>query len=830
MRLAFVVPRALPLLLGLTALAPSVTSCTSPATAVVVVMDSNVPPERPMVVTVRTGTSDEATMWSTSIWARGVSSRGGALSFPSSFTVVPKAGAERASSAVVWFDVELLPGAGILETQRFSRRVRFSFTPGQTTRARVFIAAECGNFATDCPPSEPRCSVGRSCELRGLTCGEGGRCESPQVDTTPFDRDVEFVFPDVSRPVPQPDGGMDSGVPDASETDASVPDALPSDAPNAPDSADDASDSATAPEDAMRTPADSGACAPMCAGRECGDDTCRGSCGSCPPRSNSVPTCSAAGRCSYACATGFGDCDGNAANGCETALNSTMNCGACGRACSGATPVCNAMTGMCSTGCGAGQTRCAMSCVDTNTDVGNCGSCGRSCSLPNAVAGCSAGGCVVASCNAGFANCDGNAANGCETPLNTAMNCGACGRACSGATPVCNAMTGMCSSGCSAGQTRCGMSCVDTSADVGNCGSCGNVCAARANSVAACSAGACRYTCTAGFGDCDGNAANGCETPLNSTMNCGACGRGCSYANGSASCTAGACALAGCTTGFGDCDGSAANGCETPLNSTTHCGMCGRGCSVANGSATCASGTCQVASCSAGFGNCDGSAANGCETNTTNNSAHCSACGNACTSRANASTSCASSACGFTCNSGFENCNGNGADGCETNLGTTSNCGMCGRSCSYANASASCTAGSCAIGACNAGFGNCDGNAANGCETPLNTTSNCGGCGTMCARTNAAATCAGGTCAIGVCNTGFANCDGGDANGCETNTSTNNSNCGGCGVTCPANRHCSGGGCVCNGFSGCGGTNRCCEPDEATCTCAICVCSTCACP
>ncbi len=35
----------------------------------------------------------------------------------------------------------------------------------------------------------------------------------------------------------------------------------------------------------------------------------------------------------------------------------------------------------------------------------------------------------------------------------------------------------------------------------------------------------------------------------------------------------------------------------------------------------------------------------------------------------------------------------------------------------FANASATCSGGACALGACNSGFSNCDGNAANGCET-----------------------------------------------------------------------------------------------------------------
>jgi hypothetical protein len=38
---------------------------------------------------------------------------------------------------------------------------------------------------------------------------------------------------------------------------------------------------------------------------------------------------------------------------------------------------------------------------------------------------------------------------------------------------------------------------------------------------------ACTFTCDPGFGDCDRMAANGCETPLDSNLHCGACGNAC---------------------------------------------------------------------------------------------------------------------------------------------------------------------------------------------------------------------------------------------------------------------------------------------------------------
>jgi len=48
------------------------------------------------------------------------------------------------------------------------------------------------------------------------------------------------------------------------------------------------------------------------------------------------------------------------------------------------------------------------------------------------------------------------------------------------------------------------------------------------------------------------------------------------------------------------------------------------------------------------------------------------------------------------------------------------------------NASTSCAGGTCQVGACDPGFGDCDSSVVNGCETPIDTPINCGGCGMSC--------------------------------------------------------------------------------------------------
>jgi len=59
-------------------------------------------------------------------------------------------------------------------------------------------------------------------------------------------------------------------------------------------------------------------------------------------------------------------------------------------------------------------------------------------------------------------------------------------------------------------------------------------------------------------------------------------------ANTTFGCVAEACAVSSCGIGFGDCDSSAANGCEQPLNTNAFCGSCGTSCRW-----ECADGSCN---------------------------------------------------------------------------------------------------------------------------------------------------------------------------------------------------------------------------------------------
>ncbi len=68
--------------------------------------------------------------------------------------------------------------------------------------------------------------------------------------------------------------------------------------------------------------------------------------------------------------------------------------------------------------------------------------------------------------------------------------------------------------------------------------------------------------CAAGWGDCDGDRLNACETDLTTLNDCGQCGRACSFPNAVAQCIEGDCVMGDCLEGFVDVDGDPSNGCE----------------------------------------------------------------------------------------------------------------------------------------------------------------------------------------------------------------------------------------------------------------------------
>jgi hypothetical protein len=224
---------------------------------------------------------------------------------------------------------------------------------------------------------------------------------------------------------------------------------------------------------------------------------------------------------------------------------------------------------------------------------------------------------------------------------------------------------------------------------------CSPVCA-NPHGTTSCDSSACVPVCATGYADCDGNLSNGCEANLQADpMHCGSCSRACTVDSGSATCQTGACGASTCAMGTGDCDGNQANGCEANLNtSAANCGFCGNACTYGHATGTCLGGACKLGPCNAGFADCDGNAANGCETDLNSSTNHCGTCAVSCTN-ANGSTSCASGMCAPSCSGGFADCDSNLANGCETSTATTTNCGTCNHACTADAGMATCTSGTC---------------------------------------------------------------------------------------------------------------------------------------
>jgi hypothetical protein len=483
-----------------------------------------------------------------------------------------------------------------------------------------------------------------------------------------------------------------------------------------------------------------------------------GGCGGVCSDINGTPSC-AGSKCLITCTDGFADCDDDRVNGCEINTDKNVNnCGKCGNICDATSGAAKCTVGVCGvSNCKAGLGDCDTNPTDCETDittsVDNCGGCGVTCVIPNGVPACKASVCSVGSCNAGYADCNGDPKDGCETNIAT---------------------------------------------DTKNCGACNTPCAIS-NATAACVNKVCKVSvCTLPFADCDGDGTT-CETNTSTNVsNCGGCagngGVSCTarYPNATGKCVTGGCQIAGCATDFADCNMNPdLDGCEVNLKTSSNsCGVCGNACLQTNSSNVCANGTCSPTCNQSYYKNCDAATSagnsNGCEVDDRGDPANCGGCGITCVTNATTSANvCTAAACVPTCTANHASCDSNPNNGCETTTSIdAANCGGCGKVCTVNAATTTnvCTASTCVPG-CAANHANCDGNPNNGCETPTAADpANCGGCGTQCLTQNASAsTCSAATCNP-TCNDGFAVCSN-PAAGCLTSIDTA-AHCGNCNTAC----------------------------------------------
>jgi hypothetical protein len=333
---------------------------------------------------------------------------------------------------------------------------------------------------------------------------------------------------------------------------------------------------------------------------------------------------------------------------CDPSTNLCKGCVSDGD-CNGPTPRCDTTAGTC-VACLPMNDNCSLG--SYCAQVAGSWSCQTGCKVDNECqqmappdGGASDGGPIDANFDASPVDAarpvDGSASDGGPRPARLAC----CNHACTDVTKD-GLNCGACGTSCMVGQSCCGASCIPTTMDVTNCGGCGVTCAGQ-------------------------------------------------HANWA--CAASACAISSCAMGYADCDKMASDGCESLLaTDVNNCGSCGAPCTPTSNAATmgCAGSTCNIATCKPPFADCDKLAPNGCEVNTTGDVNNCSGCGKSCLALANvAAAACTNGNCtNLTCKPPFADCNGIAADGCETNLNTDKNhCGACTKPCGPA----SCINGQC---------------------------------------------------------------------------------------------------------------------------------------
>lgn len=288
--------------------------------------------------------------------------------------------------------------------------------------------------------------------------------------------------------------------------------------------------------------------------------------------------------------------------------------------------------------------------TDLTRDPDNCGSCGNKCLVYKPIhmtSRCIDGACALECLSppstigrVDWRNCNDLVDDGCEVNVvDDAKNCGSCGNVCA---PGSSCIDGKC--GCPTGLIECDGMCVDPKNDDNNCNGCGNRCEDPADACApppAHSYYGCRNSkcgvlkCQDPAVDCDGDlgatkcGGNGCEVESAATKeNCGGCGVKCTGAdecidegNGPE------CGIPCARFGKILCG----QDCSDLLSDPNNCGGCNAACKAAgpNQARACKKGVCAY-ECAEGWADCNGDPADGCETDLRIHPANCGACGNAC--------------------------------------------------------------------------------------------------------------------------------------------------------------------------------------------------------
>ena len=495
-------------------------------------------------------------------------------------------------------------------------------------------------------------------------------------------------------------------------------------------------------EDPSKVKCESGACcdnADECCGSACcgNDTTCCGD-GICADLQTSAEHC---GSCNNPCTDGKSCVDGSCERVCSGATpdlceeldlcvnfaNDALHCGNCSTRCD-TTETC--VEGTCTpseVSCDTDpdnpdavtQTPCWGTCADLESDPANCGACGNACLTDQT---CEAGACE---CPPDTELCHDR----CVDYANDKDNCGSCGNAC-GDEQTCSESTCVCPEG----REVCGDACVDYTNDKDNCGSCGNACVGEET----CLEGTCTLVCK---NDTDIVCNGTCVDKNTSNAHCGNCETACEPTN---TCVEGTCTPSAidCNAGLEADDPdygkkSLCWGTCTDLSTDTkNCGVCGNACLegqiCTDVGCTCPEGTTLCHDSCMTFDsdaeNC-GSCGNKCGEGQICEGGECATphvitcfgkeidiltdvnnCG-ACLHKCSTGETCTEGKCTLVCGDDYTLCNG----ACVNLQASAANCGACGQACKDGQACFASEAGGYCD--CETGRYDCDGLAANGCES-----------------------------------------------------------------------------------------------------------------
>jgi hypothetical protein len=191
--------------LGLIAVGVCLAGCRTPATQVMLALDTDVPATRAMELTIASVRGVVPSSELPALFARRALSvvtlrrgPGGSITLPGSIGLLP-AGAGDVTPVTVWIRARVEASASAPET-RIERVAVLPFVRGSAGEARVFLPIRCGDRAVGCTSApDAECTVAVRCRERNATCGDDGACV-PTVVPVAFDGGVASV--DASEPVP----------------------------------------------------------------------------------------------------------------------------------------------------------------------------------------------------------------------------------------------------------------------------------------------------------------------------------------------------------------------------------------------------------------------------------------------------------------------------------------------------------------------------------------------------------------------------------------------------------------------------------------------------